>query len=119
MTQTMLSAGRADGLGTRELWPQPGNPSAVWASVRECHPTVASRILAMCLATYLRAGEQLSAEVDVQRMPRRGRGRCVARSAAKTRAHVRSMVAGPTSDVAICDQCVDLCVEIFSEQGVR
>jgi ClpX C4-type zinc finger protein len=29
------------------------------------------------------------------------------------------MVAGRTPDIAICDECVDLCVEIFKAQGLR
>jgi hypothetical protein len=29
----------------------------------------------------------------------------------------RKLIAGPTPDVAICKECVDLCVEIFEEEG--
>jgi hypothetical protein len=33
----------------------------------------------------------------------------------KCRDQVRNMVAGPTWHVAICDECVGLCSEIFAE----
>lgn len=34
----------------------------------------------------------------------------------KRRSEVRSIVCGPTPDVAICDECVNLCAEIIAEQ---
>ncbi|MGH2929782.1 MAG: ClpX C4-type zinc finger protein [Solirubrobacteraceae bacterium] len=34
----------------------------------------------------------------------------------KPRTAVRSLVCGPTPDVAICDECVELCGEIMHEQ---
>jgi ATP-dependent Clp protease ATP-binding subunit ClpX len=33
----------------------------------------------------------------------------------KSREQVRGIVAGPTPDIAICNECVDLCVQIFAE----
>ena len=35
----------------------------------------------------------------------------------KPRSAVASMVAGPTPEVAICNECVDLCGVIIAEQG--
>jgi len=37
----------------------------------------------------------------------------------RAQSEVRGLVAGPTPDIAICDACVDLCAEIFKEQGLR
>lgn len=34
----------------------------------------------------------------------------------KPRSQVASIVAGPTPEIAICNECVDLCGEIISEQ---
>jgi len=36
----------------------------------------------------------------------------------KPRSRVASMIAGPTPAVAICNECVALCAEIVSEEGV-
>ncbi|HEV3387755.1 MAG TPA: ClpX C4-type zinc finger protein [Solirubrobacteraceae bacterium] len=35
----------------------------------------------------------------------------------KPRSQVASIVAGPTPDVAICNECVALCAEIVSNEG--
>jgi ATP-dependent Clp protease ATP-binding subunit ClpX len=35
----------------------------------------------------------------------------------KTRKQVRKLIAGP--GVMICDECVNLCVEILEEEGVK
>jgi ATP-dependent Clp protease ATP-binding subunit ClpX len=35
----------------------------------------------------------------------------------KRRDQVKDMVAGPTWHVAICDECVELCTEIFAEHA--
>jgi ATP-dependent protease Clp ATPase subunit len=34
----------------------------------------------------------------------------------RPRASVRNLIAGPTPEVAICNECVELCVEINAEQ---
>jgi ATP-dependent Clp protease ATP-binding subunit ClpX len=31
---------------------------------------------------------------------------------------VRKMIAGPTPDILICDECIDLCNEILEEEPV-
>ncbi|HEX4280779.1 MAG TPA: ClpX C4-type zinc finger protein [Solirubrobacteraceae bacterium] len=54
---------------------------------------------------------------DEPRGPRRSPESIRCSFCGKPRSQVASIVAGPTPEVAICNECVALCAEIVSNEG--